>query len=193
MSKKPAKKSKVQPPRPPVGTHHDRDALLNPKNPSAKPIGERRSTGKPFIRVEVQNSISYRLNDDIGARVFTHNEVCGKTIGALEADAFIRDWLGLEESDYLRITCVRHTFTHDVRKETIHNPEDVKAEQKYSIVCNSKDGSQKFLATFGPDLDEISWDENKRFALVGPWNTTQLRLESIKRHYPYLVFTVRHV
>lgn len=118
MSKKPKsnKKKKATWVHRQIGTHLSRNYNLDPRHPKPHEPGEKRGTGKPFIKVEVLNAITYKLSDRPGAHCFTHHEQCGKTITGKEAENFIRLWLSLEPTDFLQVVKTSHTFTHDIPK-----------------------------------------------------------------------------
>jgi hypothetical protein len=108
MSKK---KTKFQPPRHPSGSHIDRIVPLNPKNPAPKPPGEKRGMGKPFIKTLTRSTIQYRLKQ--GGKVFTHHEDGPVAIMLDQCEDFVRDWIGLSQTDYLVIVKVCHSFVQD--------------------------------------------------------------------------------
>ena len=120
MSKsKKSTKRRIQPPRQARGTHLDRIAVLDRKHPAPRPIGEKRGTGKPFIRLETVNAITYQLRPN-GLRL-THHETCAHTICMEEAETFIRMWLGLPPEDYCKILQLRHSFPQDTKPGVPHH------------------------------------------------------------------------
>lgn len=100
----------------PIGTHLNRRPPKDPFNPQPREIGEKRGTGKGAIKIEIRNTIQYRLSAK--GQVFTHHEDTPKTLTMTNkmAETFIREWIGLEDDDYCEVLNVRHTFVPDLPK-----------------------------------------------------------------------------
>lgn len=117
-SKRPVSKKRkpfvTNPHRPQLGTHIDKHIHLNPRHPRPHEPGEKRGTGKPPIRIEVLNTIRYKLRNEWAAKIFTHHVTSPKTLMRDSAQVYIREWLGLEPGDWLEVLEVQHTFTHDI-------------------------------------------------------------------------------